>query len=167
MADLPVGKPPAGVAETPRDSVDPHRLDRVQEGAGPRLATRGVGGVVRVEALPPGGDRDLGREPGRHQVREQAGLFVFEGRHRHVAADQRVRRLDRVFPAVQHISDGDGEIADQRRVGHVPEVHDPADPEVISEQHVVQAHVPVDHLGAQPGQRRCDPAWNRSRTRST
>ena len=42
-------------------------------------------------------------------------------------------------------------------MGHVPEVHDPADPKVVAEQHVVQAHVAVDHLRAQPGQRRLDP----------
>ena len=157
MADRAVGEPTAGLAETPRDGVDPRRLDGIEEGAGPRLAARGVRGVVRVEPAPPGGDRDLGGKPGRHQVREQPGLLVFERRHRHVAADQRVGRLDGVVPAVEHIGDGDGEIADQRRMGHVPEVHDPADPKVVAEQHVVQAHVAVDHLRAQPGQRRRDP----------
>ena len=42
-------------------------------------------------------------------------------------------------------------------MGHVPEVHDPADPQAVVVQHVVQAHVGVDHLCPQPGQRRGDP----------
>ena len=42
-------------------------------------------------------------------------------------------------------------------MGHIPEVHDPADPKVVAEQHVVQAHIAVDHLRAKPGQRRRDP----------
>ena len=58
---------------------------------------------------------------------------------------------------MEHIGDGDGQIADQRRMGHIPEVHDPADPKVIAEQHVVQAHIAVDYLRAKPGQRRRDP----------
>ncbi len=152
-----VGQPTAGLAETPRDSVYPHRLDGIEEGAGPRLAARGVRGVVRVEPPPPGGDRDLSGKPGRHQIRQQLGLLVLEWRHRDVAADYRVAGIDGIVTAVEHIGDGDSEIADQRRMGHVPEVHDPADPTVVVEQHVVQAHVAVDHLCAQPGQRRRDP----------
>ena len=50
---------------------------------------------------------------------------------------------------MQHIRDGDGEIADQGGMRHIPEVHDPADPQIIAEQHVVQAHVAMDYLGAQ------------------
>ena len=153
----PVGEPAAGLAETPRDSVHPHRLDGIEEGAGPRLAGRGVRHVVRVEPAPPGADSDLGGQPGRDQVREQPGLLVFERRHRDVAADYHLGRLDGVITAVQHVGDRDGEIADQRRMGHIPEVHDPADPKVIAEQHVVQAHVAVDHLRAKPGQHRRDP----------
>ena len=42
-------------------------------------------------------------------------------------------------------------------MGHIAEVHDPAGPKVIAEQHVVQAHIAVDHLRAKPGQRRRDP----------
>jgi hypothetical protein len=76
---------------------------------------------------------------------------------RHVAADQHLGRLDRVVAAVQHVGDGHGEVADQRRVGHVAEVHDPADPQVVVEQHVVQAHVAVDHLGPQGRQHRLGP----------
>ena len=152
-----VGEPAAGLAETPRDCVYPRRLDGIEEGAGPRLAARGVCGVVRVEPAPPGGDSDLSGKPGRDQIREQRGLLVFERRHRDVAADDRAGRLDGVVTAVEHIGDGDGKIADQRRMGHIPEVHDPADPKVIAEQHVVQAHIAVDHLRAKPGQRRRDP----------
>src|SRR5271169_6739823 len=54
-----VGEPAAGLAETPRDSVEPDRLDGIEEGAGPRLAARGVCGVVRVKPAPPGADSDL------------------------------------------------------------------------------------------------------------
>ena len=104
----------------------------------------------------PGGDRHLGGEPGRYQVRQQRGLLVLQRRHRHIAADQHLGRVDRVVAAVQHIRHGHGEVADQRRVGHVAEVHDPADPQIVVEQHVVQAHVAVDHLGAQGRQHRLD-----------
>ncbi len=110
-----------------------------------------------MQPAAPRGDRDLGRQPGHHQVREQPGLVLLKRRHRDVAADHRLSCRDGVRAAVQHIRDGDGQIADQRRVGHVPEVHDSARPEILAEQHVVQAQVPVDDLGAQARQRRRDP----------
>ena len=154
---LTVGKPPAGVPEPARHGVEPHRLDGVEEGAGPGLAARQVRRVVRVQPAVPGGDRHLGGEPGRDQVGQQRGLLVLQRRHRHIAADQHLGRVDRVVAAVQHVRHGHGEVADQRRVGHVAEVHDPADPQIVVEQHVVQAHVAVDHLGAQARQHRLDP----------
>ena len=157
MARPPVGKLPAGITETSRDDVYPHRLDGIGEGPGPGLAARGVGGVAGVEPAAPRGDRDLGGQPGHHQVREQPGLVLLERGQRDVAADHRLSCRDGVRAAVQHIRDGHGQIADQRRVGHVPEVHDSARPQVLAEQHVVQAQVPVDDLGAQARQHRRDP----------
>jgi hypothetical protein len=149
-----VRQPAAGFAEPLSDRVQARGLDAVQEGWRAGLAVRGVGGVVRVDPEPPRGERDVGGEPGRDQVREQPGLLVVQRRHRGVAADHDLRRADRVGAPVQHIRDGDRQVAHQRGVGHVPEVDDAADLEVLAEQQVVQAEVGVDHLGPQPGQHR-------------
>src|SRR6266536_2679662 len=77
--NAPVRKTPTRVAEAPRDGVYSDLVDAVEEGASGRLAARAVRGVVWVKANPPGGDRDLGGEPGRHEVGEQFRLLVVKG----------------------------------------------------------------------------------------
>ena len=121
-----VGELPAGITETSRTTLTPIASMASARLPGPGLTARGVGGVARVQPAAPRGDRDLGREPGHHQVREQPGLVLLKWRHRDVAANHRLSSRDGVRAAVQHIRDGHGQIADQRCVGHVPEVHDSA-----------------------------------------
>ena len=153
-----VWQPPASVTEALGDRVQPRGLDAVQEGGRTGLAVRGVGGIVGVDPEPPRGrQRDVGGEPGGHQVGEQAGFLVVERCHRDVAGDHVLGRVDRVVPPVQHIRDGDRQIAHQRSMGHVPEVDDAGYLEILPEQQIVQAQVGVDHLGPQAGKHRGDP----------
>jgi hypothetical protein len=156
------GRDPAGGGGEPAAGLrQPDRLEEREHRPGFGVPARKIGGVLRVDPDPPRRDEGRLRQARRDEVAEDGRLLVLQGRDRRVPAHRRLGRGEQVGRVVAPAEKGDkrgDEIEDERRVGHVPEVDDAADPVPLVEQRVVERQVVVDHLRAEAPKGRCESA---------
>ncbi len=114
---------------------------------------------LRSEALllgPPGGDQDGRGVATGHQVGEELDLLRLQRGDGLVPRQNLVRELQTGVATAEDICRRHRQVADQGRVGHVPEVCDARDRQGVVDEHVGRGEVVVHDLGSHPEQLRCD-----------
>ena len=105
---------------------------------------------------PPGGDQDGRGVATRHQVGEELDLLRLQRRGRVIPRQDLLCELQTVVATAEDVGCRHCQVADQSRVGHVPEVGDAGDGQRVVDEHVGGGQVVVHDLRAHPEERRRD-----------
>ncbi len=154
----PVGEPATDVRRAPvvarRDGREPGcQCVEADVEHGLELAVRLVADLRREALLPgpPSGDQDGRGVATGHQVSEKLDLLRLQRGDGVIARQDLLRELQ-VGVATEHVRRRHRQVADQSRVGHVPEVGDAGDRQRLVDEDVGGGQVVVHDLGAQPEQ---------------
>ncbi len=148
----------ARVAQQCRDEARVERVQLLERRPRGRLAHARVR-VAAARARARRRHDDTHRQARRHERRHESDLRLLERQRGVVAGDDGGHRRERVFLSEQRVGRGDRRLGHQQPVMHVAEVeqagHGAGKCPRVAQEHVVVVGVAVDHLAAQPRQRRC------------